>query len=304
MAIKRPIVQKSHFIPVSSDDMLHLRRIHRDPEGTPVFMLHGAIENGRIFYSESGKGLAPYLAGKGFDVFVADLRGRGASRPRLNRSSRYGQTEAITEDIPALINAIIDLRGEVPQHWLAHSWGGVLLSSYLARFPGHRRLVSSLVYFGTKRSVQVKNLDRFLMIDLGWRWLFTLVVGVIGYLPADKLKIGSDNETVKSHNHSKQWVKAGPWIDPDDGFDYASAIKQIKLPPAWYIAAEGDRFLGHPQDVQRFIVEAGDQDYRYTVLSRKNGNLHDYGHINMLTHPDAALDHFPKVAAWLAKDSR
>ena len=301
METERRLVQKSHFIPVSKDDTLHLRRIHRDPEGTPVFMLHGAIENGRIFYSESGKGLAPYLAGKGFDVYVADLRGRGASRPRLNRSSRYGQTEAITEDIPTFLNAIIDLRGEAPQHWLAHSWGGVLLSSYLARFPEHRRLVKSLVYFGTKRSVHAKNLHRLLMIDLGWKWLFSLVVGIAGYLPADKLKVGSDNETAKSHDHSKQWVKVGPWIDPDDGFDYASAIKQITLPPTWYIGAEGDRCLGHPEDVRRFILEAGEQDYRFSILSLENGNLHDYGHIDMLTHADAVNDHFPMVAEWLEK---
>ncbi len=301
MTSKRRLVQKSHFIPVSKDDTLHLKRIHRDPQGTPVFMLHGAIENGRIFYSESGKGLAPYLAGKGYDVYIADLRGRGASRPRLNRSSHYGQTEAITEDIPALLNAIIDLRGEVPQHWLAHSWGGVLLSSYLARFPGHRRLVKSLVYFGTKRSVRVRNLHRLLMIDVGWKWLFSLVVGIAGYLPADKLKVGSDNETAKSHYHSKQWVRTGPWVDPEDDFDYAFAIKQIKLPPAWYVAAKGDRCLGHPEDVRRFISEAGEQDYRFSVLSLENGNLHDYGHIDMLTHADAVNDHFPMVADWLEK---
>ncbi len=58
-------------------------------------MLHGAVENGKIFYSDSGRGLAPFLARRGFDVYVGDLRGRGESRPHISRSSRYGQTEAI-----------------------------------------------------------------------------------------------------------------------------------------------------------------------------------------------------------------
>ncbi len=55
--------QESLFIPLSpfSKDELHLKRVYKKGLlGPPVFMLHGSIENGRIFYSDSGKGLAPY----------------------------------------------------------------------------------------------------------------------------------------------------------------------------------------------------------------------------------------------------
>ena len=100
------MMQESIFLPVGENDELHLRRVYRDPEGPPIFLLHGSIENGRIFYSEKGKGLAPYLAAAGFDLYVGDLRGRGLSRPRIGRSSAYGQTEAITEDIPAFLGEI------------------------------------------------------------------------------------------------------------------------------------------------------------------------------------------------------
>ena len=98
--------QESLFVPVSSTDELHLRRIWRDPNGPPVFMIHGSIENGRVFYSPSGKGLAPYLAQNGYDVYVGDLRGRGLSRPPIGRHSAYGQTEMITEDTPTMVREI------------------------------------------------------------------------------------------------------------------------------------------------------------------------------------------------------
>ena len=58
----------------------------------------------QIFYTEKGKGLGCYLAEQGFDVYVLDLRGRGKSTPLINAESDYGQHEAITHDIPLLID--------------------------------------------------------------------------------------------------------------------------------------------------------------------------------------------------------
>jgi len=293
------IQQQSIPVPLPDGDILNLERFSGAVPGPPVLMLHGAIENGRIFYSESGKGLAPYLAQNGFDVFVADLRGRGKSTPSIGRNSRFGQTEAITEDIPACIEAIRSLRGSIPQQWVAHSWGGVLFSSFLGRFPEYTKLLSSLVYFGSKRTIRVWNIHHILKVDLIWKWVCPLACRICGYLPARRLRIGSDSETARSYRQSAAWVKNDEWVDSDDGFNYGEAVKQLSLPPIWYLAAENDHALGHPRDVRDFMESAGRQECRYTVLSRKNGNRHDYDHINMLTHPDAVQDHFPRVLEWM-----
>jgi predicted alpha/beta hydrolase len=298
------IRQQSIPVLLASGEILNLERFRVDDSGPPVLMLHGAIENGRIFYSGSGKGLAPFLANNGFDVYVADLRGRGKSTPAIGRSSRFGQTEAITEDIPAFVETISRLRGPIPQQWIAHSWGGVLFSSVLARFPEYAPQVASLVYFGSKRTIRVWNIHRILQVELVWKWVCPLACRIAGYLPACQLGIGSDSETAKSYQQSAEWVKNSEWVDADDGFDYGAAIKKLSLPPIWYIAAAKDHALGHPDDVRDFMESAGSRNSRYTVLSRKNGNLHDYDHINLLTHPDAAADHFPLVAEWLQQHSR
>ncbi len=79
-----------------------------------------------------------------------------------------------------------------------------------------------------------------------WYWLAPKKAKKYGYLPARKLKWGSDDETVKSHYQSMQWAKVRPWIDSDDGFDYGHAIKRLALPPTLHIAGVKDKRWHNP----------------------------------------------------------
>jgi predicted alpha/beta hydrolase len=294
--------QESIFVPVGSGgDRLHVRRIATARGGPAVFMLHGAIENGRIFYSASGRGLGPYLARAGFEVFVGDLRGRGESTPPISRAARYGQTEAITEDVPAMLEAIRARTGRPVPFWVAHSWGGVLMLSVLARDPARASAVRAMVFFGTKRCVRVFNGEKFLMIDLVWNRLGFVLSRAYGYLPARAWGLGADDETARSHEQSVAWVRPGPWVDPGDGFDYAAGLRQSGVPPTLWFAGIGDRCLGHPDDVRALIGESGAREFELRVLSRAAGNRRDYGHVDMLTAPEAPEDHFPGVVGWLRR---
>lgn len=295
--------QESIYLPVgNAGDELHLRHFKPKVEAKAVLLLlHGAIENGRIFYSSKGdKGLAPYLAQNGFEVFVGDLRGRGGSRPHISPSSNYGQTEAIVEDITAMADHLTRESGGRPQHWIAHSWGGVLLASHLLRFPERRATVESLTFFGTKRSVASISLKRFIGIDIVWNRASKLATLLYGYLPGKKLNLGSDDETKRSHADSVAWVKnTKEWIDPADGFDYGAAAKTVELPRTLSLAGINDAYLGNPKDVQRFLKECHLPPGAFLLLSKSNGNQRDYGHIDMLTATEALTDHFPLVCNWL-----
>lgn len=294
-----PLLKSSINITVpNSNSHLHLKRFHGS--GDVIFMVHGVIENGRIFYSKSDKGLAPFLAKCGYDVFVLDLAGRGLSQPSINKHAKHGQTESITQSIPLALQKIKELRKDARQHWLAHSWGGVLMASTLARMPELITDVASQVYFGSKRQVKVRSLYRFFYIDFMWRGACKLLTNIYGYLPAKKYKIGADNETKKSHQQSIEWVK-GDWIDSDDNFNYQAALVNQPLPPTLFLAAINDHALGHPDDVQRFLQECGTGIKRYQLLSKNTGNLVDYDHINMLTHHQAEKDIFPTVLNWIEK---
>jgi pimeloyl-ACP methyl ester carboxylesterase len=288
--------QASIFIS-QGEHKLHLRHIWKETGGTPVFMLHGAIENGLIFYTKKGKGLACYLAEQGFDVYVADLRGRGESTPKIDANAEHGQFEAITKDIPLFIN-YINQHTQQKIHLVAHSWGGVLLASSLARFPELAEIIRSKSCFGTKRMVTVKSLEKLFKVNIVWNNLAPKLARKDGFLDAKKHNIGSDNETKQSLADSVAWVKKSQWHDPHDGFDYFQAAKSIAWPPTWHLTGSKDKVLGHARDVNVFINEYNPKA-KFTLLSKSAGNMQNYDHINILTHPSAVEDHFPQLANWL-----
>ncbi len=296
----RDYQEASLFLPVSPTDQLHLKRFYSTPLGPPVFLLHGSVENGRVFYSNNGKGLAPFLARHGLDVYVGELRGRGRSRPPIGRHAQYGQTEAICEDLPTMVQAIQELRGDVPQHWIFHSWGGVLAFSMLARRPEWIPRVESITCLATKRRIRVFNLKKFFIIDLLWNRLARFITSLWGFLPAKSLGMGSDNETKKSHLQNVLWVRAAsPWLDSDDQFNYGEKIQGLDLPPTLHLVGSRDAYLGNPKDVRDFLSETGTKKFHYELLSRKNGHRRDYDHLDILTHPDAEQDHFPMILRWI-----
>ena len=295
--------EESLFAPLEDGGRLHLKRFFSDKKGPPVLFLHGAIENGRIFYSRSRKGLAPFLARAGCDCYVGELRGRGGSLPPIFRGSSYGQTEAIKEEIPAMARRVREVRGEISQHWVAHSWGGVLMASTLVRYPQLISSVDSLVFWGTKRTVKSCNCSVFLYIHLIWNRLCPALARVWGYLPARELGIGSDNETIGSLRHSVAWVKPSPWVDPDDGFSYGQAAEAVTLPPALLFVGGADPALGNPMDVRAFAAEMGSDRCHMVRLSRSRGFSRDYGHIDMVTHPMAVQEVFPTALSWLEDHS-
>ncbi|MBC5994328.1 alpha/beta fold hydrolase [Pontibacter cellulosilyticus] len=303
MSKNNDVQQESLFIPVTASDKLHLRRISRQHQGPPVLLVHGSIENGKIFYTKSGKGFAPFLARHGYDVFVADLRGRGKSTPSISRFSDFGLSHTLQEDFPAIIRKIKELKGDVPQYWGAHSWGGVLMLAYLAR-PTEPVQVQAMSFFASKRRISISSLKKFLMVDVVWNWTSKVVIAGMGWLPARHMRIGSDSETRLTHRQTHEWVVQQKWLDWHDGFDYAAALKSITLPPTLYLTGAQDDVLGHPVDVQHLMQETGCHNCEFKLLSRRNGNMHDYGHIDILTHHDAQRDHFLTVLEWFEKNKQ
>ena len=292
---------QSHFIPLANtDDKIHIKRFFKDANAKPMFCLHGSIENGRIFYSKDfEKGLAPFFAKNGYDVFVADMRGKGKSTPKISASSKYGMYDCIDKTIPAIVKFIQELKGKTAQTWVAHSWGGNLLNCFLIKKPNFVN-VEKAVFFGVKRKITINNPTKWYMLNYGWHFMGKRWLKQFGYLPFGDKKLGGDNEPKLFYEEINDWIK-GDWIDKQDGFNYAQKVENINLPKSLWLAGKNDKVLGHPKDVKKTMTETKNAKSEFWLLGKANGFKNNYGHNDMLIHKDCVNDIFPKVLKWLNK---
>jgi predicted alpha/beta hydrolase len=292
--------QESIFLRLNDTDTIHVKRWYADPAGTAVLLIHGSIENGRIFYSEKGKGLAPYLASMGYDVYVPDLRGRGKSTPAIGRHSDFGQMDMVVTDIPFLVDHVKQVKGNDRLWFGAHSWGGNLALASFARFPQMAN-VQGFMLFGVKRRVTVWNPERILKLSFGWRVVAPLFIARHGYLPAVKLRMGADNESRRIFHETNHWLDNQNWKDPRDGFDYGAALATVEVPPVLSLTGSADKVLGHPRDCQNLLNELNTVHGTFKVIGKKTGHLHDYDHIDLVTHKDAPKDQFRLLSDWMSQ---
>ena len=311
------VISESVMVTLPTGDQLHMKRLRVASDSsyaTPVFMLHGVVEDGRIFYSPRGGGLAYFLAQQGFDVFVVDLRGKGSSWPSLNRgkssksrgeetepsNETYGAYEVVTQDLPALINEMRMLTGGLPWIWVTHGWGGVLATAHLARYPERATGILGVVHFASRRTVKVNSFRKRVLLDWWWNRWGQWLVRYKGYLPARFWGYGVSDEAAGIHQDMITWSNQDEWVDQNDGFDYRSAVLLMSEKPAsLYFASVTDSGFADKDDIRDFMKHHGEHDGRLVLLGKALGNRRDYNAVEMLVHEDAQEDHFPLMLNWM-----
>jgi predicted alpha/beta hydrolase len=304
--MKKSLEKESFQVSVAGGQQLHVLRLFANASalGLPVLMLHGEHEAGSVFYNEQGEGAAAWLAYRGYDVYVPDMRGKGKSWPLIGPNSEYGFHELITQDLPAVIKAISRRSDGLPQFWFGHGLGGVWLMSYLARFGQQHVDVVGNVQFSSRRRITSDHWKKRLLVDRYWAGLGSGVTKFKGFLPAKKLGLGEENETCQSFNDSVSWAD-GPWIDPVDQFDYGHEAGAMILPAGMYFSTEGDRSFAVAEDVRAFVKELAPHDARIVVLGdvqiEGQSAPHRYHQASLLTDRYAYHDLFPGVFEWMSE---
>ena len=113
---------------------LKLRRVRPPSFGAvkaTAMLLHGLGANHKGYHFPE-RSMAMWLAERGIDVWMPDLRGHGDSR--VERFD-WCIDDYLEQDIPAILDGIRRFSGTDEVHWVGHSMGGILLMAYGALRP-------------------------------------------------------------------------------------------------------------------------------------------------------------------------
>lgn len=318
----------SIWVSTKSGEQLHLRqfrldglanneaiaeRTHSDKAlpglGRSVFMLHGEAECGRIYYDNKGNGLAWHLAQQGYEVFVADLGGRGRSLSLEEGVSKLSVYDCIVEAIPLMIQAAgrnsvwcdEQYRFHGPDIWVGHGFGAVMLSAAWTRLEENLRTARQMIFFSGKRYItQRSNWKNLFVKLLCHRWTEKWV-GWKNLFPATRLGLGTADENASWYRTYVNWMQHKSWKCDQDGFDYCQALRNSPLPPTQHIASQSESCLSSLQDIRAFIKELGPHDARLLIMDKMSGDRRSYNHLSMLLDNHAVKDVFEPLSKWLSK---
>ncbi len=166
-----------------------------DAKGRVVMLLHGLGSNHQGFHLPN-RSMATWLAGRGHDVWMPELRGHGRS---VVERYDWCLDDYLEYDIPALIEGIKRFSGSDRIDWVGHSMGGILLMCYGALH--HRGDIERGVAIGSALDLRVgsSGFERLLMLRPLLEPLVAIPYGSLAHLVAPALGRGG-LEAVETFN--------------------------------------------------------------------------------------------------------
>jgi pimeloyl-ACP methyl ester carboxylesterase len=149
-AAQTKIVSEEFMVP-AKDAGLELYVRNKRPEGMTTFRAEKTVVyvHGATYPSETafdlqlgGQSWMDYIANRGFDVYLLDLRGYGrSSRPKemsepADKNEPIVTTDVARRDVGAVVDHILQKRGIEKVNLIGWSWGTSIMASYAAENPG------------------------------------------------------------------------------------------------------------------------------------------------------------------------
>jgi len=317
-----------HFATTPDGWRLALHRYRPRGAGSrmPVLLCGGYGCNRHFVDAAEPYSLARFLARGGFDVWMVELRGRGASHPTRGcaRPGAWTFDDLARTDVPAAVAYVAETTGRRVA-WVGHSMGGLVLYACL----GTRRDVADLLVTGvtvaspvrfpaTSQSLMVRIGQLLLHVPIGdvvpQRWVLGALwhlVGpsslAIGMNPAnvDRAAVGralrrsmSDVSRWKLQQLAG-WSLEGVFASVDRTTDYRAALAHVTTP--LLVTAGSDDRIATPDAVRLALEHLPAGVASYAEFGRAHGGGVDYGHVDLILGRAAPHEVFPAIARWLER---
>jgi pimeloyl-ACP methyl ester carboxylesterase len=322
---ERPSVE---FVRTADDWDLALHRYRSARSDLPPVILCAGYACNRYFLDfDERYSLARFLARRGFDTWVLELRGRGYSEPAGGSSRNRSWTfdDLVRFDVPA---AIAHVRGRCagrPPVWIGHSMGGMVMYAALGENAALTESVAgfvamaSPVAFPPIASWMAQRLGEFLLLlpfpaRLPQHNILVALWSLVGN-SARASQVGMNphnldhaafgralrqficNVPRRKLQQFVRWSLTGAFRSADGCVDYRANLHRITT-PAFIIAGAADQ-LATPEIVGLAYDRIGSPAKRYREFAAGPGVTADYGHVDLIFGSRAPDEVFPAISTWI-----
>lgn len=293
------------------------------PGRNPIALIPGYAMNSYILgFHPSGPSMVEHLVGAGFEVWTANLRGQGGSRP-TGTPARYGLGELALVDLPRVFDHILEetATGAERVDPIGCSLGGSLVYAWLAHHPVDHRCGRVVAIGGPLRWDHVSPLLRGAFVSghlagavpiVGTRRMAALALPVLKRIPGalsmymnvDGIDLANIGSLVQTVDDPVPYInrQLARWIRDRDlrvrGVDVLAGLRNVEDAQFLAILANRDGIV--PPSAARSIVGAVGEA-RATVLEIGT-EANWYAHADLFIGRSAVRDVFEPLERWLLLD--
>lgn len=290
----------------------------------PVILCSGYACNRHFLDFDDRYSLARFLARRGFDTWILELRGHGLSEPAEPRRLSWTFDDFVQHDVPAAIAYVRDHADRLPV-WIGHSMGGMVLYATLGQNQGVAASLAGLVTmaspvaFPPVASRMMRSLGQLLLavpfpdrlpqhdaLVLLWSMIgWSAGAAAVGMNPANMepgvftraLRLFMCNVPRAMLRQLAEWSLSGQFTSCDGRVDYRANLRRIAA-PALIVAGAVDR-LAPPETVRFAFDRISSESKRYREFGLHHGDSIDYGHVDLIFGRRAPEEVFATVADWI-----
>jgi predicted alpha/beta hydrolase len=278
-----------------ADDGVELALYRAEPgagsrrRATPVLLVHGTFSNRHFFLGSGERGLARYLASRGYDAWAGELRGRGRSLAQ-GPPGVWRFEDWIRRDAPALLGAVREATGSDKVIWIGHSAGGVIAVASGGLVHRQADAFAGIVMVGAPAPSR-PGAWHVPLAAIGYG-----ITRLVGRFPARALGIGPVDEQLGIMGQWMSWNVRQRWIG-DDGTDYLANARRITV-PALAVAGAGD-IIAPPSACRGLLDTLGPGDRTMLVCGRRQGFSENFTHNRLIVSAPGRAEVWPAIARWL-----
>ncbi len=276
--------------------------------------------------------LARYLARRGMDAWVLDLRGRGESRPVArpeNQRSHWTFDDLVRYDVPAAIETVRSRTGRSQVAWIGHSLGGLAVYAFVGTTPIGREAVAAVVTLASPVLFPASawRLFRRLGITLlslplpgtvpqrevvSFLWKAFELTGLIRvgmnpsnldpHLAGRALRRSLHNVSLAKLRQLATWSSEQVFCSADRAVDYREGLRRFEVPIL--VAAGSDDHLAGLENVHLAMEEIASTDKTFVEFGEAQGHRANYGHVDLILGRHAPEEVFSRIATWLEQRLR